>query len=160
MLFRTGNTESLVFTSHRYSLVVVSHLQHIQQILLQDIRKFNPMGRINDGVHLGNLIGDALEWGFPISHAVQNTSKGPHVTFGTDLEKKCLNQFAIRNNCLYCLYELIDCSYLWVCFSCLGWRVSDCFGGHIVQCSNLCLTNNRVLHEYSPFHLECRSDTA
>ena len=43
------------------------------------------MGGIDDGVQLGNLIGDALEWSFPVSHAVQDTPQGPHVAFGTDL---------------------------------------------------------------------------
>lgn len=50
------------------------------------------MGRIDDGVQLGNLIGDALEWSFPISHAVQDTSKGPHVTFGADLKGESKKQ--------------------------------------------------------------------
>ncbi len=43
------------------------------------------MGRIDDGVQLGYLIGDALERSFPISHAVQDASEGPHVTFWADL---------------------------------------------------------------------------
>lgn len=43
------------------------------------------MGSIDDGVQLGNLIGDALEWSFPIRHAVQDTSKGPHISFGAYL---------------------------------------------------------------------------
>lgn len=43
------------------------------------------MGGIDDGVQLGNLIGDALERSFPVSHAVQDTSEGPHVTFRADL---------------------------------------------------------------------------
>lgn len=62
-----------------------SHLQHIQQIFLRDGRKFNFMRRINDCVQLGNLIGDALEWCFPICHAVEDTSEGPHVSFGAYL---------------------------------------------------------------------------
>lgn len=44
------------------------------------------MGRVNDGVQLSYLIGDALKWRLPIGHIVQNTSKGPHVTFGADLK--------------------------------------------------------------------------
>lgn len=37
-------------------------------------------------MQLGNLIGDALEGGFPISHAVQDAAEGPHITFGADLK--------------------------------------------------------------------------
>lgn len=43
------------------------------------------MGWINDGVQLGNLVGDALEGSLPVSHTVQDAPEGPHVTFGTDL---------------------------------------------------------------------------
>lgn len=65
-------------------------------------------------MQLGDLIGDAVEWSFPISHAVHDTSKGPHVTFGTDLwrknrktNRKCFHHSAaIRNDCLECLIDL------------------------------------------------------
>lgn len=46
------------------------------------------MGGIDDGVQLADLVGDALERSLPISHTVQNTSEGPHVTFGADLLNK------------------------------------------------------------------------
>lgn len=75
------------------------------------------MGRIDDGVQLGNLIGDALEWSFPISHAVQDTSKGPHITFRADLwgeinkNKKSEKVFhyctAVTKDCLDCLIDLV-----------------------------------------------------
>lgn len=52
------------------------------------------MRGIDDGVQLANLIGDALEWGLPVSHTVQDTPKGPHVTFGADLSNKLWNALA------------------------------------------------------------------
>lgn len=58
-------------------------------------------------MQLGDLIGDALEWRLPVSHAIQDTSKGPHVTFGADLRnkirKKVFNHCSANiNNCLNC----------------------------------------------------------
>lgn len=62
-----------------------SHLQNIQQVLLWYIWKVNLVGRINYGLQLGNLICDALEWCFSIRHAVQDATKGPHISFGAYL---------------------------------------------------------------------------
>lgn len=60
------------------------------------------MGGIDDGMQLGDLIGDALEWSLPVSHTVQDTSKGPHITFGTDLgnkdKKKLFNFVSLITN--------------------------------------------------------------
>ena len=54
----------------------VSHyLQHVQQIQLCNVRKFNLVGGINDGVQLGDLIGYTLERGPSIGHAVQYAAK-------------------------------------------------------------------------------------
>lgn len=66
------------------------------------------MRRVDDGVQLGNLIDDALERSFPISHAVQDAAEGPHVTFGTDLWEKrretvFTNSSATRNDSSACL---------------------------------------------------------
>lgn len=58
------------------------------------------MRRIDDGLQLGDLICDALERSLPISHAVQDAPKGPHVTFGTDL---CDNIPVINNMCIVLL---------------------------------------------------------
>lgn len=72
------------------------HLQHIEQILLRDVRKLYFMGGIDDGVQLADLVGDALERSLPVSHTVQDTSEGPHVTFGADLSNE------ISRRCLTC----------------------------------------------------------
>lgn len=56
------------------------------------------MRRIDDGMQLGDLIRDALEWSLPISHAVQDASKGPHITFRADLCNKITVTFSFTNN--------------------------------------------------------------
>lgn len=49
-------------------------------------------------MQLGNLISDALEWSFPIGHAVQDTAKGPHVSFGAYLYRRENKMFDIVLN--------------------------------------------------------------
>lgn len=130
------------------------HLQHIEQILLRDVRKLYFMGGIDDGVQLADLVGDALERSLPVSHTVQNTSEGPHITFGADL----LNKISRRCLTYCCILGLVSDSVksvksntpLSVLFlsgmTCLWW-LQGAYSSEFLPV----LTNDYVLHMLSHF---------
>ena len=52
-----------------------AYLQHVQQVLLGNVRELDVVGGVDDGVQLGELVGDALERRLSVCHTVENTAQ-------------------------------------------------------------------------------------
>ncbi len=94
-----STTHETVGLLYDWSAEHPAHLQHVKQVLLWNMGEVDLVGRVYDGMDFADLIGDALERSLSVSHAVQDTSQRPHVTFSTDLktaEQHRYTRFQIR----------------------------------------------------------------
>ena len=76
----------------------LSNLEHVKQKPIThfaSLWKLNDMALRGNGIDLGRLVLDVLEWSAPIDHGIENAAQGPDIGFQWNLtivfEKQKLN---------------------------------------------------------------------